>query len=666
VEPRPAEGRAGAVGAIREDRALRFLIADTYYPTFWRGVYGRNEALERRPYQEQLDALLGLTFGTADFYSWNLRQLGHEAVDVIGNCEPLQRQWAREKAPALLRSRRWLLETLSAQIRAHAPDVLYVQDMNWPDAAFYREIRPHVRLIVGQTAYPMRPDFDYGSFDLVLTSFPHYLPFLRRHGLACEYVPLAFDRRVLERLGETPRQHGAVFVGSFSPRHSGGTSLLEEVARRVPLEVWGYPYESLPVGSPLRDRYRGEAFGLEMYRVLAASRIVLNRHIDVAGRFANNLRLYEATGVGACLLTDARDNLGDLFEPGREVLVYRTAEECAELVAHYLANEPERQRIAEAGQRRTLGEHTYRARMQEVARHVERHLASPAARGERAVFLVGPPAVPSRARGAISLVGQALARLPPPLSTAAAAVSRRLRAAPPPESVSTGHSPVREPGDGRELARGWQDPAIPERQRRLVEHQLDLMYTGRPPTPFQVLAQAMAAAGEGDPLVFEVGCASGYHAEVLGHLLHRRLRYVGIDYSAPLVEQARACYPDEPFVVGDAARLPMRDRSCDVLLSGAVLLHVPDYAAAVRETARVARRWCVFHRTPVITDGPTALFKKQAYGVEVGEWVFNERELTDLFAAAGFPVQSALAVESYRLEHLAEPVRMVTFVCRAA
>ena len=59
-----------------------------------------------------------------------------------------------------------------------------------------------------------------------------------------------------------------------------------------------------------------------MYRVLARSKIALNRHIDVAEDHANNMRLYEATGVGTFLITDAKRNLSELFEPGEEVVTY--------------------------------------------------------------------------------------------------------------------------------------------------------------------------------------------------------------------------------------------------------------------------------------------------------------------------------------------------------
>jgi spore maturation protein CgeB len=113
---------------------------------------------------------------------------------------------------------------------------------------------------------------------------------------------------------------------------------------------------------------------MDMYRALARSRITLNRHINVAENNANNMRLYEATGVGAMLLTDRKDNLHELFEIGKEVVAYSSKEEAAELVRYYLEHPGEAAQVAKAGQARTLREHTYAQRMQELVPILKRHL----------------------------------------------------------------------------------------------------------------------------------------------------------------------------------------------------------------------------------------------------------------------------------------------------
>jgi spore maturation protein CgeB len=113
-----------------------------------------------------------------------------------------------------------------------------------------------------------------------------------------------------------------------------------------------------------------------MYRVLASSRITLNRHIDVAEGQANNMRLYEATGSGALLVTDRARMLDELFDPGAEVVAYADEDDLVQQVTRLMADDESRLRIAEAGQARTLAEHSYRDRMRELEAMLEERLAA--------------------------------------------------------------------------------------------------------------------------------------------------------------------------------------------------------------------------------------------------------------------------------------------------
>jgi spore maturation protein CgeB len=88
------------------------------------------------------------------------------------------------------------------------------------------------------------------------------------------------------------------------------------------------------------------------------------------------MRLYEATGCGALLITDAKRNLDDHFRVGAEVVAYRDEEEAVALVEQYLDDDEARERIARAGQQRTLYEHTYAQRMRELVPILEHALAT--------------------------------------------------------------------------------------------------------------------------------------------------------------------------------------------------------------------------------------------------------------------------------------------------
>lgn len=369
---------------------MRLLIADYYYPPFLADFYGGRDDLTQASYELQRSALASACFGETTFQVQALRSLGHEADDVVVNALPLRRAWEAENDLALphqsklaLRLRRgilpwpyrqvdaaWMWTSLIAQVRSFRPDVVYVQCVDLMPSDVVRALHSEAALVVGQIAAPL-PSWTIDRFDLLISSLPNYVTRFRAAGLDSEWVPLAFEPTMVDRVGPTERDIDVSFVGSLSPHHGDRLPLLEVVARRTDLAIYSADTDQIPRGSPLTSMMRGAAWGLDMYRVLARSAIAINRHIDIAEQFANNLRLYEATGMGALLVTDAKANLAELFEPGREVVVYRNANECAEMVEYYSAHPAEGAAIAAAGQQRTLSTHTWLDRMSRIAELIE-------------------------------------------------------------------------------------------------------------------------------------------------------------------------------------------------------------------------------------------------------------------------------------------------------
>ena len=373
---------------------MKIAILDTYYPAFLDAIYLKQADLGQRRYTEQVSVLVDQCFGTSDFYSRHFNDAGCEAVDLIANGIQLQARWAEEhnhriggwrwrldprvtRLPGLgLLAANWpaLIAVTAEQVRRLKPDVLYCQDMSFMPPRVLKELKRHVGLIVGQIASPA-PALRYlECFDLILTSFPHFVERFRAQGLASEYFRIGFDTRVLEKLGAVPKDLDATFVGGITAAHSRGTALLEQLASTTPIEFFGYGSDRLAQDSPIRARHHGEVWGLDMYKALARSRVTLNRHIDVAENYANNMRLFESTGVGTLLITDQKKNLADLFEPGREVVTYSSAEEAAEMIRYYVEHPQLAEDIALAGQRRTLREHTYRHRIDELVGTLRKHL----------------------------------------------------------------------------------------------------------------------------------------------------------------------------------------------------------------------------------------------------------------------------------------------------
>jgi spore maturation protein CgeB len=348
---------------------MRILVVDTCYPAFQAAHYNRHEGLADRTYEEQWRALMETFFGTADAYSYYLGELGHPAHEVVVDCAPLQTAWVREHELAVETP---VEEILLHQIDDFAPDVVYVQNLHVLSNEALDAVRNKGAFIAGQIASEPPPAERLRRYDLLLTSFPHFVEDFRALGIASEYFRIGFDPRVLDRLGRMTPEHEIAFVGALNAvRHRSGNRVLAEAARRLPVDFFGYDLRGRAPWSPVRRRYRGERWGLDMYRVLASSRIVLNRHIAAAREYANNMRLFESTGVGSLLLTDAKVNLAELFEPDHEVIAYRDADDLVVRARHYLADDEARREIAAAGQARTLRDHTYATRMRELVEILE-------------------------------------------------------------------------------------------------------------------------------------------------------------------------------------------------------------------------------------------------------------------------------------------------------
>jgi spore maturation protein CgeB len=360
---------------------VKILLLDTFYPAFLQSFFRDDRLADDQTYEATWRRLMDRCFGTADYYSAGLTRIGHQAKEIVVNAVPLQQRWLRERAPKLKTRGRagdlaWEMSVVAEQVRQFGPDVVYVQDVTHFPADFVDGLRGDRGVLVGQTAYPLDWSYPFAVYDLVVTSFPHYVDRFRAGGVRSEYMSLAFAPQVRERIPETPRDVEVAFAGSFSAAHRSALPTLAACARELPIQFWGVGWDGLE-NADIRRRYRAEAWGIELFRILARTRIGLNRHIEVAENCANNMRLYETTGMGACLVTEARPNLSSLFVPDSEVVTYSSPADCVERISYLLSHPREAEAIALAGHERTMRDHTYDKRMPELAGTLEQVRSAP-------------------------------------------------------------------------------------------------------------------------------------------------------------------------------------------------------------------------------------------------------------------------------------------------
>ena len=78
-------------------------------------------------------------------------------------------------------------------------------------------------------------------------------------------------------------------------------------------------------------------------------------------------RTFEVPSCGGFLMTGVSDdNLGEYYELGKEMVVFKNEADLVAKCRYYLDHEEERKAIAKAGYERTLKEHTYEKRFKEI------------------------------------------------------------------------------------------------------------------------------------------------------------------------------------------------------------------------------------------------------------------------------------------------------------
>jgi hypothetical protein len=391
---------------------MRILVLNADYPRFLAWFYRRQPGLENASYAAQMAARNASLFGVADFYSKNFTALGHPAAELHVNNPWLQSAWAREHGltvefpqPPDAAERRtlpgWLQRAVTpfkpmlrplarrvglsprldpqaenillAQIEEFRPDLLLNQDIFHVDTGLARRIKSiGTPILVGQVGIEPSRGEDWAVYDLMISQLPSTVRYFRSLGVRAEVNHLAFEPAILDALPAAPAADIDVsFVGTVSADHRQRIALLEAVANRYDLKLWGNRPQALPSSSPLHRCFQGEVWGADMYQVLRRSRITLNSHIDLAIHEAGNMRLFEATGVGAFLLTDFKENLDTLFAPDREVAVWRSIDDCLTVIGRTIGDDNGRAVIAGAGHARTMAQHTYRHRAAEILGFVD-------------------------------------------------------------------------------------------------------------------------------------------------------------------------------------------------------------------------------------------------------------------------------------------------------
>lgn len=397
-----------------------------FYSGYLDSFYASHPGLTLRPFGEQKLALQRDAFGWAGAWSAALPSHGYEVQEIYAFVPCLDAAWAREN-PVMQETGSKAIDSAAAQARAFQPEVLFFDHSDPQLLAALKRAVPTIRLAIGWEGSALAKSALWREFDLMLSCAPESVDRLRAAGLHAEHLDHAFSKPILSALHPAIGRRHLTFIGQIlraSDLHLRRERILEgildsglplsilspsaeigvvgsakgvariglygvhqalrrlgmpDVVRRaLPRKELGDPGVQrplMPVSRKLARRLSPAMFGISMYQAIRDSAITLNIHADSSPTHASNMRLFEITGAASCMLTDWKENLPKLFEPDREVVVYRSMEECIEKARWLLDHPVERASIANAGHQRTLLSHTFANRAPVLDRYIRMALS---------------------------------------------------------------------------------------------------------------------------------------------------------------------------------------------------------------------------------------------------------------------------------------------------
>jgi spore maturation protein CgeB len=350
-------------------------------------------------------------FGPADTWQTYLPNDGLDARDLICGVGPMDKAWWAEFGSGPMSN-----SIIPVQIKHYKPELLFLEGIeSFTNAEIdaFRDVLPLGTPVAGLTGTDIRTNPSLRAVDIVFTCMKELASEIKSEGGAAYFLPHSFDPRILAQF---PNQRVIVepinFIGNLvsgNHMHDERRKTVEAVAAGCSLSVYsnlernlgralgryamasgayalaksiataGVPVRRIP-GRHLRKaatwdaapalgyhwklarKARKGVYGLGQYELLRGARTTINIHAGLAKNYAANMRLFEATGIGTCLMTDASRDIADFFEPDFEAVTFSSVAEAVEKARFIVDHPDEADKIAAKGHQRTLRDHTFAAR----------------------------------------------------------------------------------------------------------------------------------------------------------------------------------------------------------------------------------------------------------------------------------------------------------------
>ena len=389
----------------------KILIIIDSYKVYLDKVYKDNKNLSKMSYKDQEDFLSNDGFGWSGIWNEPLEINGLEVFQCFYNNSVIQNKWANEYSVDKK-------NILKEQIKYFKPDIILIEtvrDFNneWIDSL--KKEFSFIKKVVGHLCNPFYTIHELKSYDTILCWMQWMTKELNDSDIHTIYMPNAFNLNWNRESKFHSTKKELCFYGGFEPNsvHDQRTLLIQRLlAEGINIDIFSkvlkqpffikiYNYlaklqefltlsrtdprifavkvfkkirnklfvklfatSKIAISNEIKNNSFPALYGINLYKeCLQKYSVILNIHGEIAKNEIANMRVFEVTGSGACLLTEYKDNISDFFEIDKEVLTYTDQDDCIKKIKWINDHPEEVKQIAIAGQQRTLKDHTYHQRV---------------------------------------------------------------------------------------------------------------------------------------------------------------------------------------------------------------------------------------------------------------------------------------------------------------
>ncbi len=394
---------------------MKIMLLVTPYDKYIRSIYQAHPSLLKLDSQKQTEFINHDGFAWCGVWVEPFKRENFVVETVYFNAIPLQETWAKENGVYEI-CQNDPHKILKERIYSFKPDIIFNDNVFEFNDTWIEGVKnefPFLKYILGYICSPSYDPNSIRKYDVIFTCLRVIEKEMIALNLNVKFLPLAFDSGIINRIDTSKRPKKSIcFYGGVIRKekyHGIREQILTTLVNKdIPIDIYSEAYKlniyidlilmSLkksvflivnffqkiqPISKVLQkisflnkimqwgdvsvslfdrrlqSKMKGPHYGIDLFMTILNYNSVFNVHGNIANEEAANMRMYEVTGMGRCLLTDWKPNMEFFFKDGEEVLTYKTVEECIEKIQWIIANPEKALEIGKAGQERTLRDHTY-------------------------------------------------------------------------------------------------------------------------------------------------------------------------------------------------------------------------------------------------------------------------------------------------------------------